>query len=117
MIPRGRRQFTAKFKQDILRKIDACNGDGDIGALLRKHGLYSSHVTTWRAEVKARELAALEPRKRGPKGLTQSERDNVALRRESAEWRARAERAELLVEIQKKVALLLNIPLPPDGER
>ncbi len=116
---RGRRRFTAKFKRGILEKAKACKGDGDVGKLLRQNGLYSSHLATWKAEVAKRELAALEPRQRGPKAkLTASDREVAALRKEVLGLRARAERAELLVEIQKKVALLLNIPLPPtEGQR
>lgn len=110
---RTRRRFGAKFKREILKKLDACHGDGDVGKVLRQNGLYSSYVTAWRREVGELELAALEPRQRGPKKkLTEAEREVIALRRESLQWRARAERAELLVEIQKKVSLLLNIPLP-----
>lgn len=109
-----RRRFSAKFKQGILKKLEACRGDGDVGKLLRQNGLYSSYVTAWQREVEELEVAALEPRQRGPKKkLTESEREVVVLRRESLQWRARAERAELLVEIQKKVSLLLNIPLTP----
>lgn len=110
----GRRFFTAKFKRGILEKLKACKGDGDVGKLLRMNGLYSSNITTWRSEVKKQELAALKPRKRGPKpNVTDADRELAALRKESLQWRARAERAELLVEIQKKVALLLGNPLPP----
>ena len=109
-----RRRFTAKFKRGILKKLKACNGDGDVGKLLRQNGLYSSYVTAWQREVAQRELAALEPRQRGPKKkLAESDREVAVLRRENLQLRARAERAELLVEIQKKVSLLLNIPLPP----
>ena len=99
-----RRTFTAKYKREIVRQADACKEAGEIGALLRREGLYSSHLTTWRREVEQRELAALQPRKRGPKTLPIDPRDQelTALRRENAKLKARAERAELLVEIQKK---------------
>ena len=112
---RGRRRFTAKFKREIMKKVEACKGDGDVGKLLRQNGLYSSYLTAWKRELEERELAALEPRQRGPKAkvTTDSDREVAALRKENLQLRARAERAELLVEIQKKVALLLNIPLPP----
>ena len=62
-----RRRFDAKYKQRIVREADACRQLGEIGALLRREGLYSSHLTTWRSEIARRELAALAPKKRGPK--------------------------------------------------
>ena len=112
-----RRRFTAKFKRGILKKLEACKGDGDVGKLLRQNGLYSSYVTAWQHEAEERELAALEPRQRGPKKkVTEADREVSVLRRENLQLRARAERAELLVEIQKKVALLLNVPLATDEE-
>ena len=117
--PKGRRRtFTVKYKREIVKRAEACHGDGDIGALLRSEGLYSSHLTTWRREVEARERAALAPRKRGPKPKgTEADRDNVRLRREVAQWRVRAERAELVLEIEKKVSLLLGQKLPDDEGR
>src|SRR5690242_15807807 len=62
-----RRSFTAEYKRDIVRRADACTEPGAIGALLRGEGLFSSHLTVWRREVKSGELAALEAKKRGPK--------------------------------------------------
>ena len=117
VLTRTRRRYTAKFKREILKKVAACKGDGDVGKLLRQNGLYSSYVTAWQREVEERELAALEPRQRGPKPkVTDADRELSLLRRENMQLRARAERAELLVEIQKKVALLLNIPLATGKE-
>jgi transposase len=109
-----RRTFTAKQKREIVREADACKKPGEIGALLRREGLYSSHLTTWRREVAEGELAALEPKKRGPKGVPVDPREQelTALRRENAALKSRAERAELLVEIQKKVSQILGIELP-----
>ena len=116
VLKRTRRRYTAKFKRDILKKAAACKGDGDVGKLLRQNGLYSSYLTAWQHEAEERELAALEPRKRGPKPkVTDGDRELSVLRRENVQLRARAERAELLVEIQKKVSLLLNIPLATEG--
>lgn len=103
-----RRRFTAEFKREIVRKAEACTGVGEIGALLRREGLYSSHLATWRREL---ELAALEPKKRGPK-VDEQEQAMGALRRQLASANARAERAELLVEIQKKVSMILGLELP-----
>ena len=112
-----RRTFTAKYKRDIVAKIDACRKPGGIGEILRREGLYSSHLTTWRKEIKAQALAALAAKKRGPKPkLDERDRNIVEQQREIARLTARAERAELLVEIQKKVAALLGNPLPNSDE-
>lgn len=113
-----RRRFSAKYKLEVLRRAEACRDQpGQIGALLRKEGLYSSHLTSWRREREAGELAALAPRKRGPKGETAHDREIASLRREVAGLKARAERAELLVEIQKKVSMILGVELPKvDGQ-
>ena len=105
-----RRRFTAKYKREIVRKADACQAPGEIGALLRREGLYSSLLTVWRREVEQRELAALAPKKRGPKGkaLDPQAQELVVVRRQLAIANARADRAELLVEIQKKLSLILG---------
>jgi transposase len=111
-----RRRFTAEYKQEVLRKADACKQPGEVGALLRKEGLYSSHLTTWRQARESGELAGLAPKKRGRKPTPPDprERELVDLRRQLARATARAERAEALVEIQKKVALLLGTPFESD---
>ena len=113
-----RRRFTAKYKRDIVRRAEACQGSGEIGALLRREGLYSSHLTTWRREVAERELAALAPKKRGPKTSPVDQRDHelAKLRQDNARLLVRAERAELLVEVQKKVSMLLGVELPKSSE-
>jgi len=107
-----RRQFTAKYKLEVLRKADACNQPGEIGALLRSEGLYSSHLTTWRQARERGELAGLAPRARGRKAVPPNplEKKVIELERQNARLTARAERAEALVEVQKKVALLLGTP-------
>jgi transposase-like protein len=106
----ARRQFTAKYKQEILQKADACKQSGEIGALLRSEGLYSSHLTTWRKARERGELAGLAPKKRGRKPSPPDPRDRelTDLRRQLARATARAERAEALVEVQKKLAQLLG---------
>ena len=107
-----RRRFTAEYKRRIVREADRCTKPGEIGALLRREGLYSSLLTTWRAARDRGELEGLSPRKRGPKvappdprdrKITELERDNVRLSK-------RAQRAEALVELQKKLAALLGTP-------
>ena len=109
-----RRSFTAKYKREIVRKADACKAAGEVGALLRREGLYSSHLTVWRRELEKQDLAALAPKKRGPKvePVDPAVQELAMLRRENAKLQARAERAELLVEIQKKVSLILGVELP-----
>ena len=111
------RRFTAEFKREVLRKADACTQPGEIGALLRSEGLYSSHLTTWRQAQERGELAGLAPKKRGRKAVPPDPRDKkiVELERQVARFAARAERAEALVEVQKKVALLLGTPF--DSEK
>ena len=115
----SRRTFTAKYKRKIVREADACAEPGQVSALLRREGLYSSHLTTWRREVERQELAALEPRKRGPHGNVPDPRDRriAELERRLASEKHRADRAELLVEIQKKVSSILGLPLPESDER
>jgi len=112
-----RRRFTAEYKRRIVREADRCTTPGAIGALLRREGLYSSHLATWRAARDRGELEGLAPKRRGPKVVTPDPRDKkiAEQEREIGKWRKRAERAEALVEVQKKVAALLGTPL--DNER
>ena len=107
-----RRRFTAEYKRRIVREADRCTTAGAIGALLRREGLYSSHLTTWRAARDRGELEGLAPKKRGPKITPPDPRDQQLVEqvRETARWKKRAERAEALVEVQKKVAALLGTP-------
>ena len=110
----GRRRFTAEYKRRVLQEADACTKPGEVGALLRREGLYSSHLSVWRAARGRGELAGLSPRRRGPKAQPPDPRDTriAELEREGRRLRARAERAEGLVEIQKKLSQLLGIELP-----
>ena len=115
-----RRRFTAEYRQRILREAAACTKRGEIGALLRREGLYSSHLTIWRQDAEQAQQQALTPKKRGPKPKVTDERDKriAQLERDMAKLTRRAERAEALVEVQKKVSLLLGIalPTPEDSE-
>lgn len=108
-----RRTFTAKYKRRVLKEADACTTPGEVGALLRREGLYSSHLVTWRRARARGELAALAPQKRGrrSKAIDPRDRKITELKREVARLTARTERAEALVELQKKVAALLDEPL------
>ena len=112
-----RRRFTGEYKRQILREADACTEPGAIGALLRREGLYSSHLTTWRAQRARGELAGLTPKQRGPAPKPKNPLTSklAALERTVTRLTARAERAEALVELQKKVAELLGTALPQNG--
>jgi transposase len=111
-----RRQFSAKYKLDTLKRAAACTATGTLGAFLRAEGLYSSHLATWRKQRDAGELAGLTPKKRGRKRVEVDARDRrlAEQAREIAKLTARAERAEALVDLQKKVAALLGTPLESD---
>ena len=108
-----RRVFTAEYKRRILKAADACATPGAVGALLRREGLYSSHLVVWRRARARGELAALTPKKRGRKPTPVDPRDRkiAEIERELTRMTARAERAEALVELQKKLAALLGRPL------
>ena len=107
-----RRRFTAEYKRRIVREADRCTKPGEIGALLRREALYSSHLVTWRAARDRGELEGLSPKQRGPKVTPPDPRDKriAEQEREIARWQKRAERAEAFVEVQKKVAALLGTP-------
>ena len=96
-----RRRFTAEYKLCILRKADACKGDGDVGALLRREGLYSSQLAAWRRQRDEIAKAGLKARKRGPKGKV-ADPQVKQLKRENARLKRRLERVELMLTIQKK---------------
>jgi hypothetical protein len=108
-----RRRFTAGEKLRILKEADGCTKPGELGALLRREGLYSSHLAAWRTARKKGELAGLTPRRRGPKATPIDPKDKkiAELERETRRLRERLERAEGLIEVQKKVSQLLGIPL------
>jgi transposase-like protein len=112
-----RRAFTAEFKRQVLAEADAAE-PGGIGAVLRRHGLYSSHLVTWRHQRDAGELAGLAPRKRGRKPAPKNPlaEEMAKLQRDLARATARAERAEGLVAVQKKLAELLGEELPSEEE-
>jgi transposase len=102
-----RRRFTAAEKLRVLREAEACRGSGEIGALLRREGLYSSYLTTWRRQQELGELEGLSPQKRGPKPNPQAV-ELAKLRRENERLQARLQRAELIIDVQKKVAQMLG---------
>jgi transposase-like protein len=108
-----RRQFSPDYKRRILAECDAAPA-GSVGRILRREGLYSSHLRDWRAARSRAETAALSPNKRGPKAEPKSahELENIRLRRELERTQKKLERAELVIDFQKKVADLLGIALP-----
>jgi transposase-like protein len=114
-----RRRFTAEYKLRILAEADACSEPGMLGELLRREGLYSSHLTTWRRQRDEGVLAGLTPKRRGRKAKPKNPlADEVArLERENQRLKEQLRQAELIIDVQKKVSEMLNIPLKtPDGE-
>jgi transposase len=111
----GRRTFTGPEKLRILKEADQAAGTGAIGAILRRHGLYSSALSEWRRQREAGVLGGLTPAKRGPKLSDPNplSAELAGVQRENAQLRRRLERAEAIIEVQKKLADLLGIPLAP----
>lgn len=110
-----RRQFTAQYKLRVLREADTCEA-GALGVLLRREGLYSSNLSTWRRQRERGELEALSPKQRGRKAKPT---DPVGIRlaeleRENRRLGQRLEQAEAIIEVQKKVAALLGNPIEND---
>jgi len=109
----ARRRFTAEYKRRVLQEADACAGTGELGGLLRREGLYSSHLTTWRRQREQGTLAALSPKKRGRPAVPGSPlaRRVAELEREKARLEGRLKQAETIIEVQKKISEILGIPL------
>jgi len=113
-----RRQYTAEYKLRILREVDACKGSSEVGALLRREGLYSSLVSKWRQRSAKGSLKGLEAHQRGPKPDPQGA-ELARLQRENERLRERLQKAELIIDVQKKVAQMLGAPIEeynPDGQ-
>ena len=104
----AKRRFTAAYKLEILRKADACTRAGELGALLRKEGLYSSHLVTWRRQ----RADGLRPKKRGRK-TKPVDPQMKKLEQENRRLTSRLQKVEALLAFQKKVSELLQIPLKP----
>jgi transposase len=114
-----RRTFSTEYKIRILEEADSASAiPGGVGALLRREGLYSSHLTSWRRERQAGILAALKPRKRGPRSEHNPvAEENEKLRRQVGQLTEKLRKAEIVIDVQKKVAALLGHPIPdPDPE-
>jgi transposase-like protein len=110
-----RRRFTAEYKLRILREADQCTESGQLGALLRRDGLYSSHLTAWRQQRNEGALAGLAPQRRGRKAAPDAPlvAENERLKRDNQRLTARLRQAETIIEVQKKLSEILGIPLPP----
>lgn len=107
-----RRRFTAEYKLRIVQAADRCTESGELGALLRREGLYSSHLTMWRQQVRSGTLRALAPKKRGPKRKRSAKDDELArLRRENQRLKKKLEHAEIALEVQKKLSELWGVTL------
>jgi transposase-like protein len=110
VVPKAkRRQFTAEYKLRILEEADRCTEPGQIGALLRREGLYSSHLSKWRRLRERWQLEGLAPQKRGRKPQDSAVVELSQLRRENERLRAQLERAEIIIDVQKKLAQLLGL--------
>ena len=119
VLPRAkRRQYTGQYKLRILEEVDRCTERGQIGALLRREGLYSSHLSKWRQQRAEGQLQALSPHKRGRKAQGAEVEELVQLQRENERLRARLEQAEMIIDVQKKLSRLLGLPVenPETGE-
>ena len=114
-----RRRFTAEFKLRILRKAEFCKEQGQLGSLLRGEGLYSSNLITWRRQMEKGTLEALSSRKRGPKAKRPdpSARRIAELERENQKLQKKLRQAETIIDVQKKISEILQIPLTENGEK
>jgi transposase-like protein len=110
-----RRRFTAEYKVRILREADRSTESGQLGALLRREGLYSSHLSTWRRQRDEGTLAGLTPKRRGRKPNPDAPliAENERLKRETQRLAAKLRQAETIIEVQKKLSEILGITLPP----
>lgn len=109
----ARRRFTAEYKLKILQQAEACRGEEGIGTLLRREGLYSSHLTTWRRQREIGMLSGLSPKRRGRKASARNplQPEVDRLRKETHRLQKRLKQAELIIEVQKKISQILGIPL------
>lgn len=108
-----RRHFTAEYKLRILAEADRCSKPGQIGEVLRREGLYSSHLSNWRKQRDQGVLAGLTPKRRGRKAKRKNPlaEENAKLQRENRRLEEKLRQAELIIDVQKKVSEMLDIPL------
>ncbi len=114
-----RRRFDAAYKQRIVEEADGCSRAGELGLLLRREGLYSSLLSTWRRQRDEGVLAGLSPKRRGRKAKKKdvAALENERLRRENERLTQRLKQAETIIEVQKKVSEMLGIALPSENGR
>ena len=118
VVPKAkRRKFSAEYKWRMLEEADSCTEAGQVGTLLRREGLYSSHLSTWRRQRERGLLEGLSPRKRGRKRKDELEREVVRLRRENERLQDSLEQAEMIIEVQKKLSRLLGLATEENGAR
>lgn len=113
-----RRRFTAEYKAAIVREAAACK-QGEVGALLRREGIFSSHLAAWRQQLQRHGEEGLKRKRRGPAPRSKPSAHQVALERENRRLQKQLARAQAIIEFQKKVHELLGIPLnslPPDED-
>jgi transposase len=103
-----RRQYTTEYKQRILDEIDRATEPGEIGAILRREGLYSQIISKWHQQCARGGLESLAPQKRGPKAAPEAV-ELARLKRENERLRRKLEKAELIIEVQKKVSQILGL--------
>ena len=114
----SRRRFTAEYKLSILKAADSCTEPGSLGALLRREGLYSSNLNTWKRQRDRGVLSGLIPKKRGRKesGRHPLQAENEKLCKENDRLTHRLRQAEIIIDVQKKVSQILGIPLSTTEE-
>ena len=111
-----RRRFSAEYKVRVLAEADACTQRGEIGALLRREGLYSSHLDTWRKQRDEGQLQGLTGKKRGRKAERHAA-ELAQLRREKEQLQARLKQAEAIIDVRKKLCGLLGLSAEPGSEQ
>ena len=113
-----RRRFTAEYKQRILKEAEACKGTGQLGSLLRREGLYSTNLITWRRQVEQGTLDALSPKKRGPKEKKPDPSIHriAELEKETQKLKHKLRQAGLIIEAQKKIAEIFRTSLDQNEE-
>jgi transposase len=114
-----RRKYPVDYKLRILKEAEACTLPGQLGAVLRREGLYSSNLTAWRRQKEQGMLAALSPKKRGPKNLKRNPLSFkvIQMEREIQKLKHKLHQAETIIEVQKKISEILQLPVQKDDER
>ncbi len=113
-----RRRFTAAYKLRILQEYESCRQPGEIGALLRREGLYHSNISTWRRQRDQGALQGLSPKKRGRKARKPDPMAEklARLERENGQLTKKLKQAQAIIEVQKKISEILGIPQENNGE-